>query len=139
MQSLHAMQRARAIAGVKQAALGDCLLAAMDTADKIPGAQERLNAILDDARINDAAHVEVFALDALARTALEQGDIDNARVLSELADRRMESASHFITDRDRTDAHTVREHLAPKDRHSTQPSGESQMSDSTQLANADTP
>ena len=58
-------------------------------------------AILDDAQANGAAHVEVFALDALARVAAEQGDIDRARALTELADHRMESASHFITDRDR--------------------------------------
>ena len=36
--------------GGEQAALGECLLAAMDAADGSPGAEERLVAILDDAR-----------------------------------------------------------------------------------------
>ena len=75
----------------------------------IAGAEERLVAILDDARRNDDAHVEVFALDALARIAAEAGDIATARDLCETADRRMEAASHFITDLDRTDAHSVRQ------------------------------
>jgi tetratricopeptide (TPR) repeat protein len=101
----------RAAGGGEQAALGDCLLAAMDMADNVPGAHERLVAILDAARTNDEAHVEVFALDALARAAANHGDIDTARALCELADRRMEAASHFITDSDRTDAHIVRQDM----------------------------
>ena len=99
----------RAAGGGEQAALGECLLAAMDAADRDPGAEERLVAILDEARRNDHAHVEVFALDALARIAAEAGDIATARDLCETADRRMEAATHFITDLDRTDAHTVRQ------------------------------
>ena len=51
------------------------------------------SAILDDARRNDAAHVEVFALDGLARLAAEAGDIVTAHDLSEIADQRMEAAS----------------------------------------------
>jgi predicted ATPase/DNA-binding SARP family transcriptional activator len=113
----------RAAGGGEQAALGECLLAAMDAADGVPGAQERLVAILDDARIRSdahdahdaraahtasAAHVEVFALDALARISGQSGDIEMARHLCESADRRMEAASHFITDLDRSDARVVR-------------------------------
>jgi fluoride ion exporter CrcB/FEX/tetratricopeptide (TPR) repeat protein len=94
--------------GGEQAALGECLLAAMDAADRRPGAEQRLVAILDEARRNDDAHVEVFALDALARIAADTGDIATARDLCRSADRRMEGASHFITDFDRTDAHSVR-------------------------------
>jgi predicted ATPase/DNA-binding SARP family transcriptional activator len=104
----------RAAGGGEQAPLGDCLLAAMDCADGIPGSEERLDTILEAARTNDAAHVEVFALDALARLAAQRGDVDAARALCQRADRRMESACHFITDRDRTDAQTVR--LADADR-----------------------
>ena len=59
----------------------------------------------------DDAPVEVFALDALARIADGAGDASTARDLSEAADRRMEAASHFITDRDRTDAHHVRRNV----------------------------
>ncbi len=51
--------------------------------------------------------VEVFALDALARLAADAGDAAAARDLAEAADRRMEAASHFITERDRTDARAV--------------------------------
>ena len=53
---------------------------------------------------DDDAPVEVFALDALARLAADAGDAATARDLSEAADRRMAAASHFITERDRTDA-----------------------------------
>ena len=67
------------------AALGECLLAALDAADGLPGAHERLVAILDDARRNDAAHVEVFALDGLARLAAETGDINTAHRIAEIA------------------------------------------------------
>ena len=41
--------------------------------------------------------------------ALEAGDVATARDLCEAADRRMETASHFITERDRTDARSVRQ------------------------------
>ena len=98
----------RTAEGGEQAALGSCLLAAMDAADRQPDAEERLAAILDDARSNDDAHVEVFALDALARIAADGGDVARARELCQTADRRMQAASHFITDLDRTDAHSIR-------------------------------
>jgi predicted ATPase len=94
--------------GGEQAALGDCLLAAMDAADRVPGAEQRLARILDDARGRDDAPVEVFALDALARLGAAASDIAGARKLCTAADRRMAAASHFITDRDRTDARAVR-------------------------------
>jgi tetratricopeptide (TPR) repeat protein len=98
----------RATGGGEQAALGECLLAAMDAEDRVDGAAARLVAILGEARQNDDAHVEVFALDALARTAVEAGDHATAQSLCEEADRRMEAASHFVTERDRTDALSVR-------------------------------
>ncbi len=88
----------RAAGGGEQAALGECLLAALD-AD-----EPRLVAILDAARRTDDAPVEVFALDALARLAAEAGDVATARDLGGQADRRMAAAAHFITELDRTDA-----------------------------------
>jgi predicted ATPase/DNA-binding SARP family transcriptional activator len=97
----------RAAGGGEQSALGECLLAALDAQDDVSSAQQRLVAILDDARLADDAPVEVFALDALARIAAEGRDIATARELCEAADRRMEAASHFITDLDRTDARAV--------------------------------
>jgi predicted ATPase/DNA-binding SARP family transcriptional activator len=99
----------RAAGGGEQTALGDCLLAALDAEAGVPGAQQRLAAILDAARRDDDAPVEVFALDALARLAAERGDVASARDLCELADRRMEPASHFITHLDRVDARSVRQ------------------------------
>ena len=99
----------RADGGGEQAALGECLLAALDAEDRVSGAEQRLAAMLDDARVRDDAPVEVFALDALARIAAEGGDVARARDLCQAADRRMELASAFITDLDRTDAHAVRQ------------------------------
>jgi len=95
--------------GGEQAALGECLLAALDAENRVSGAEQRLVSLLDDARRDDDAAVEVFALDALARIAAEGGDIATARDLCEAADRRMEPASHFITDLDRTDARSVKQ------------------------------
>jgi predicted ATPase len=98
----------RGAGGGEQAALGDCLLTAMDAADRVPGAAERLARILDDARRSGDAPVEVFALDALARLAATASDVTGARDLCAAADERMAAAAHFITDRDRTDARAVR-------------------------------
>jgi predicted ATPase/DNA-binding SARP family transcriptional activator len=98
----------RASGGGEQAALGECLLAAMDAVDQVPDAEERLTAILESARRTNDAHVEVFALDALARLAATAGDMPAAAALCDASDRRMEAAAHFITDRDRTDAHAVK-------------------------------
>jgi predicted ATPase/DNA-binding SARP family transcriptional activator len=84
--------------GGEQAALGDCLLAAMD------GDEARLTALLDDARRREDAPVEVFTLDALARLARERGDGPLGQALAEEADDRMAVASHFITEADRVDA-----------------------------------
>ena len=95
--------------GGEQAALGDCLLAALDAADGVPGAEQRLVAVLEGARRSGDAPVEVFALDALARIAAAAGDAATARDRCEAADRRMEPASHFITERDRTDARSLRQ------------------------------
>ncbi len=96
--------------GGEQAALGECLLAAMDAAEHVSGAADRLEAILGEARGADDAPVEVFALDALSRLATGLGEKDAARDLLEEADLRMEDASHFITEVDRIDAHWVRQH-----------------------------
>ena len=98
----------REAGGGEQALLGECLLAALEAADGEPLAKDRLVALLTEAREQDAAHVEVFALDALARLAADSGREAEARELLDRADGRMEAASHFITDHDRTDAHWVR-------------------------------
>ncbi len=97
--------------GGEQSALGDCLLAAMDAAEQVPGADQRLEVILDEARQDDAAAVEVFARDALARRAAGLGDAGTARAQIEAADQRMQAARHLITELDRTDALWVQNHL----------------------------
>jgi len=98
----------RAVGSGEQYALGECLLAALDAADGVPAAADRLDAILEDARRNDEAHVEVFALDALARAAATAGDTATARERLEQADARFAAASHFITEQDRVDSAVVR-------------------------------
>ena len=97
--------------GGEQAALGECLLAAMDAETQVPDADERLRVILEEARRENDAAVEVLALDALARWAAGLGDTGTAREQSETADRRMDAAAHLITDLDRTDALWVRQSL----------------------------
>ncbi len=99
-----AMAWHRGAGGGEQAALGECLVAAMDAADGVAGAGDRLTAVLYEARRRDDAPVEVFALDALARLASTAGDIAAALELEAVADRRMVSAAHFITEFDRVDA-----------------------------------
>ena len=99
----------RAAGGGEQAALGECLLAALDAADGVAGAQQRLVKILGDARRSGDAPAEVFALDALARIAAERGEAATARDLCEAADRRMASAAHLLTALDRVDARSVRQ------------------------------
>jgi predicted ATPase/DNA-binding SARP family transcriptional activator len=88
----------RGAGGGEQAPLGECLLAALD------GDEARLASILEAARLDADAPVEVFALDALARLALERGQPGRARELGDAADGRMAAASHFITELDRVDA-----------------------------------
>jgi tetratricopeptide (TPR) repeat protein len=95
--------------GGEPAALGECLLAAMDAADRVPGAAERLTALLDDARRTGDADVEVLTLDALARISASAGDSSTAHRLREAADRQM-GATNFVTDLDRIDARWVRQH-----------------------------
>jgi predicted ATPase len=100
------------VGGGEQAALGQCLLAALDARQNDPGAAERLHELLDDARLRDDAPVEVLALDALAHIAADTGNLDTARRLCAAGDQRMEAAAHFISELDRVDATAVRK-LAP--------------------------
>jgi predicted ATPase/DNA-binding SARP family transcriptional activator len=98
----------RSFGGGEQAALGECLLAALDVADQIPGAAEQLASLLDDAQGRNDGDVEVFALDALARLALSSGDQATALALCGSADERMRAGTQFLTDLDRSDARWVR-------------------------------
>ena len=98
----------RQAGGGEQVVLGDCLLAALDAEEGLPGARQRLVAVLDAARDHDDAPAEVFALDALARLAAISGDAAEVRARHEEADRRMGAAAHFITELDRSDARALR-------------------------------
>ena len=98
----------RTAGGGEQSRLGECLLSRWTPPTAIPGVDERLAELLDAARTHDEAHVEVFALDALALVAARDGDLTTAHSLVAASDRRMEAAAHFITERARTDAHDVR-------------------------------
>jgi predicted ATPase/DNA-binding SARP family transcriptional activator len=93
--------------GGEHAALGDCLLAAMDAADHVAGAEVRLTNLLDAARDAHDVQVQIFALDALGRIAAGTRGGAGARALCESADQLMATAD-YITDFDRTDAHAVR-------------------------------
>ena len=92
----------RGAGGGEQAALGECLLAAMDAADRVPGAEAAAGRPPRRGEDGSDAPVEVFALDALGRIAADAGDIVAAQDLRREADQRMGAAAHFITDRDRT-------------------------------------
>ena len=98
----------RGAGGGEQAALGECLLAALDIDAPDTAAEARLGELLEGARHDGDAPVEVFALDGLARIAADGGDLNRATDLCDEADRRMGAASDFITDLDRTDARSVR-------------------------------
>jgi predicted ATPase/DNA-binding SARP family transcriptional activator len=98
----------RSVGGGEQAALGECLLAALDAADGTPGAPQRLASLLADAQGRDDGDVEVFALDALGRLALSAGDRATALRLCRSADERMRAGTQFATELDRTDARWVR-------------------------------
>jgi predicted ATPase/DNA-binding SARP family transcriptional activator len=93
----------RAADGGEQAALGECLLAALDAEDEVPGSSQRLVEILAGAQSTGDAPVEVLALDALSRSAARSGDHAEAQSLGQRADARMPAASHFITELDRVD------------------------------------
>jgi predicted ATPase/DNA-binding SARP family transcriptional activator len=80
----------RTAGGGEQQVLGDTLLAALNRD------LDDLAALLECARRDGDAPAEIFALDALARLT---SDAD----LYAAADARMETASHFITERDRVD------------------------------------
>ena len=98
----------RSAGGGEQAALGECLLAALDIGDDAGAAEVRLGELLEGARQAGDAPVEVLALDGLGRIAADRGDLTRATALCTEADRRMEAASDFMTDLDRTDARAVR-------------------------------
>jgi predicted ATPase/DNA-binding SARP family transcriptional activator len=99
----------RASGGGAEAALAQCLLAAMDADDGLPDAEQRLVAILNEARADVNLDVQVFALDALAGIDARAGNIAAALDLLASADELMQSLGHRIAEHDRIDARRARE------------------------------
>ena len=95
----------RAAGGGEQAALGECLLAAMDAEERVAGAEERLVAILErgaPGRRRPCRGLRPRRAGPHRRRGRRHRH--RGRAAAQEADRRMEAASHFITERDRTDA-----------------------------------
>ena len=99
----------RAAGGGEQAALGDCLLAALDASDQVAGAEQRLVAILARHGVSTTPPSKSSPSTRSPASRPTRDDIATARDLCEAADRRMGAASHFITDLDRSDARAVRQ------------------------------
>ena len=95
-------------AGGDEAAVAQCLLAAMDAQSDVPGAAGRLDSILEMAEAVGDVEVQVLALDALAGLRAQAGDSSEANELLVRADALMAAAGHRLTEGDRLDAHRAR-------------------------------
>ena len=100
----------RAAGGGEQAALGECLLAAMDAGRSgAPTPTHVWSRSSTRPGATATPRSRCSPSTPSARIAAEAGDIaDGPRALRG-GGQRMDAASHFITDRDRTDAHVVRQ------------------------------
>ena len=98
----------QASGGGDEAAVAQCLLAAMDAEDGVPGAASRLDSILEKAEAAGDLEIQVLALDALAGLRADAGDIIDGNELLERADALMAAAGHRLTEGDRLDGHRAR-------------------------------
>ena len=98
----------RASGGGDEAAVAQCLLAAMDAVDGVPGAAARLSSIFETAEAAGDVEVQVLALDALGGLRAQTGDVIEGNALLERADALMAAAGHRLTEGDRLDAHWAR-------------------------------
>jgi len=98
----------QASGGGDEAAVAQCLLAAMDAEDGVPGAAGRLVSIHEKAEAAGDLEVQVLALDALAGLRADAGDIIDGNELLERADALMAAAGHRLTEGDRLDGHRAR-------------------------------
>jgi predicted ATPase len=94
------------------AALASCLHSAMDAEDGDSSAEPRLRAVLQQARGQHTPDIEIMAMDALARNAANNHDLDAARDLLSAADDLMPSARHLLGSADRFDADNARTLIA---------------------------
>jgi hypothetical protein len=101
-------QRSGAGAG---ALLSKVLLAAVTSGETTSGTGQ-LESILEQARSVDDAEVQVLALDALARLAVQAGTADRAVELLQLADERNAESPIGLDELDRFDARLARRLLA---------------------------
>ena len=94
--------------GGDEAAVAQCLLAAMDAEDGVPGAAGRLDLLVEKAEAAGDLEVQVLSLDALACLRVEAGDIIEGNELLDRADALMAAAGHRLTEGDRLDGHRAR-------------------------------
>jgi len=94
--------------GGEGAALAACLLAAVDSAMGLPGALDRLRAVLAGAERDDDREVSVLAGDAIARHYCAKNEWPEAERWLARADQWYPSAAHLLVERDRFDAEQVR-------------------------------
>ena len=109
----------RAVGGGEQDALGECLLAAMDASRRVPGAERPARR---DPRRGPAQRRcprrGLRPRRARPASRPRPATSTRARTLRDAADDRLDAASHFITERDRVDAHACGR---PPDRQSVAP------------------
>jgi tetratricopeptide (TPR) repeat protein len=94
--------------GGEGALLGESTLAALDAEAGLTGADERLGAVLDQARQAQDHEAEVLTLDALARSRAASGEVDQARQFLARADEIMPAAAHLVFNSDRLDGRRAR-------------------------------
>ncbi len=105
----------QASGGGDEAAVAQCLLAAMDAQDAVPGAAGRLAVILEKAEAANDLEVQVLALDALAGLRAAAGDLVGGTELLDRADALMAAPGHKLTEGDRLDADRARSLLDADD------------------------
>jgi predicted ATPase/DNA-binding SARP family transcriptional activator len=98
----------RASGGGEEAALAQCLLAAIDAQEHLPGAAERLAGIARAAATAGDPDIEVLAVDAVAALDAEVGNHAAATAGLERADRLMGTVGSRLTEADRVDARRAR-------------------------------
>ena len=103
--------------GGEGSALAACLLAAVDAVAGLPGAEDRLRKLLEDAEQSGDRDVEVLACDAIARHCADTDRMAAAQEWLARADERFPAAAYLIVDHDRVDAAYLRATLTPPAAH----------------------
>jgi predicted ATPase/DNA-binding SARP family transcriptional activator len=98
----------RSSGGGEEAALAQCLLAALDAEAGVPDAVVRLTDILEASGRTGDVEVQVLALDALAATHARSPEPNQAVAALARADALMPAAGHRLVEADRMDATRAR-------------------------------